>query len=59
MYLHVDADSHAAMSLYSSMGYEIQEQFEPPRWIKKILGLRDIQYQVKHFNIKKGPVLGG
>ncbi len=59
MYLHVDADSHAATSLYASMGYEIQEQFEPPRWLKKILGLRNIQYQVKRFNAKKGPMLGG
>lgn len=59
MYLHVDADSDAATSLYSSMGYEIQEQFDPPRWIKKILGLRNVQYQVKHFNGRKGPLLGG
>ncbi|CAM9805063.1 unnamed protein product, partial [Ectocarpus fasciculatus] len=52
MYLHVDAASPAATSLYSSMGYEIMEQFQPPSWVKKLLGLRDILYQVKHFNAK-------
>lgn len=56
MYLHVDADSAAATGLYSSMDYEIMEQFEPPSWVKKLLGLRNIRYQVKHFNGRKGPV---
>ncbi|CAN0505094.1 unnamed protein product, partial [Ectocarpus sp. 12 AP-2014] len=37
MYLHVDAASPAATSLYSSMGYEIMEQFQPPSWVKKLL----------------------
>ncbi|CAM9614408.1 unnamed protein product [Ectocarpus sp. 8 AP-2014] len=55
MYLHVDAASPAATSLYSSMGYEIMEQFQPPSWVKKLLGLRDILYQVKHFNAKSTP----
>ncbi|CAM9196502.1 unnamed protein product [Ectocarpus sp. 6 AP-2014] len=55
MYLHVDAASPAATSLYSSMGYEIIEQFQPPSWVKKLLGLRDILYQVKHFNAKSTP----
>lgn len=57
MYLHFDAESAEATGLYSSMGYEEIEQFEPPRWAKKLLGLRNIRYQVKHFNGKKGPVL--
>lgn len=57
MYLHVDADSAEATGLYSSMGYEMIEQFKPPRWVKKLLGLRNIRYQVKHLDGKKGPVL--
>lgn len=55
MYLHVDAASPAATSLYSSMGYEIMEQFQPPSWVKKLLGFRDILYQVKHLNAKSSP----
>lgn len=59
MYLHVDADSPVAMDLYASLGYEIKEQFEAPMWIKEIFGLRNIRYQVKHFNRKRGPLVGG
>lgn len=59
MYLHVDAASSVAMGLYSSLGYEIKDQFEAPMWIKELFGLRDIRYQVKHFGRKRGPVVGG
>lgn len=59
MYLHVDADSPAAMGLYSSLGYEIKEQLEAPSWIKELFGLRNIRYQVKYFDGKKGPLVGG
>lgn len=59
MYLHVDAASSVAMGLYSSLGYEIKEQFQAPSWIKELFGLRDIRYQVKHFDRKRGPIIGG
>lgn len=55
MYLHVDADSPVAMGLYASLGYKIKEQFEVPLWIKQLFGLRNIRYQVKHFNGRRGP----
>lgn len=58
MYLHVDADSPAAIGLYDAMGYETIEQLELPVWIKKPLGLRNIRYQVKHFDGGKGAVSG-
>lgn len=54
MYLHVDMDDPAPTSLYSSMGYESIEKYDAPVWMRKLLGLPTIRYQVKHFKGRKG-----
>lgn len=54
MYLHVDMGDPAATGLYSSMGYESIEKYDAPLWMRKLLGLPTIRYQVKHFKGRKG-----
>lgn len=54
MYLHVDMGDPAATGLYSSMGYESIEKYDAPLWMRKLLGLPTIRYQVKHFKGRMG-----
>eukprot|EP00904_Undaria_pinnatifida_P001500 jgi/Undpi1/11350/HiC_scaffold_30.g13647.m1 len=49
MHLHVDMDDPAATGLYSSLGYKSMEQYDTPLWIRKLLSLPTIRYQVKEF----------
>lgn len=56
MYLHVDMDDPAATGLYSSMRYESIEKYDAPLWMRKLLGLPTIRYQVKRFKGRKGAV---
>ena len=49
MHLHVDMSDPAATGLYSSLGYQSIEQYDTPLWIRKLLSLPTIRYQVKHF----------
>ena len=53
MYLHVDLDDPAAMGLYSSMGYQSMEQYDTPVWIRRLLGMPTIRYQVKQFKLER------
>ncbi|CAM9176858.1 unnamed protein product [Pylaiella littoralis] len=54
MYLHVDINDPASAGLYSSMGYQSLEKYDAPLWMRKLLGLPTIRYQVKHFKGRKG-----
>lgn len=54
MYLHVDINDPASAGLYSSMGYQSLEKYDAPLWMRKLLELPTIRYQVKHFKGRKG-----
>lgn len=54
MYLHVDMGDPAATGLYSSMGYKSIEKYDAPVWMRKLLQLPTIRYQVKQFKGRKG-----
>lgn len=49
MHLHVDMNDPAATGLYSSLGYKSMEQYDTPLWMRKLLSLPTIRYQVKQF----------
>lgn len=54
MYLHVDMADPAATGLYSSMGYKGMEQFDAPAWMRRLLKMPTIRYQVKEFKGRRG-----
>ncbi|CAM9661688.1 unnamed protein product [Chrysoparadoxa australica] len=50
LFLHVDLRAPAPSSLYKSLGYKDLPDFDSPGWVRDILGMPEIRYQVKQLS---------